>query len=291
MILNERGEGASEKADRAGPAAHRAQAAIPSHSRLSADARSNWPASLAPDDDRVWLGKANLAIRTGMYDEAERWLAACLGRRPGDAPVWRARLNWRWRPTDVTEARQPSNICRSTSRIRRRVPEVGRLAGRAAQGIASRKQPRPGTADRGRSRRFRRHRPAGRVGDRPGPDQPCRRFCDSKRPRSSGSGPVISSCISGINRLATPPKWPPWRNGSASGSRPGLSQPWRSSSTQTATTFGATSPGLRQPDQPTNASPGRTLADSHRRRASDSSSQPVDRRLREPPSSTELTKH
>jgi len=51
-------------------------------------------ASLAPDDDRVWLGRANLAIRTGAYDEAERWLDACLRRRPEDVPVWRARLSW-----------------------------------------------------------------------------------------------------------------------------------------------------------------------------------------------------
>ena len=51
-------------------------------------------ARLAPDDDRVWLGRANLAIRTGAYDEAERWLDACLRRRPEDVPVWRARLSW-----------------------------------------------------------------------------------------------------------------------------------------------------------------------------------------------------
>ena len=29
-------------------------------------------ARLAPDDDRVWLGRANLAIRTGAFDEAGR---------------------------------------------------------------------------------------------------------------------------------------------------------------------------------------------------------------------------
>ena len=51
---------------------------------------SNQAASLAPDDDRVWLGRANLAIRTGAYDEAKRWLDACLKRRPEDVPVWRA---------------------------------------------------------------------------------------------------------------------------------------------------------------------------------------------------------
>ncbi len=51
-------------------------------------------ALLAPDDDRVWLSRANLAIRTGEYDEARRWLDACHQRRPDDVPVWRARLNW-----------------------------------------------------------------------------------------------------------------------------------------------------------------------------------------------------
>jgi enediyne biosynthesis protein E4 len=51
-------------------------------------------AGLASNDDRVWLGRANLAIRTGAYDEAQRWLDACLKRRPEDVPVWRARLSW-----------------------------------------------------------------------------------------------------------------------------------------------------------------------------------------------------
>jgi enediyne biosynthesis protein E4 len=50
-------------------------------------------ARLAPDDDRVWLGRANLAIRTGSHDEAQRWLDDCRRRRPDDIPVWRARLS------------------------------------------------------------------------------------------------------------------------------------------------------------------------------------------------------
>jgi tetratricopeptide (TPR) repeat protein len=49
-------------------------------------------AASAPKDDRIWLGRANLAIRVGSYDEAERWLNACQERRPHDVPVWRARL-------------------------------------------------------------------------------------------------------------------------------------------------------------------------------------------------------
>jgi tetratricopeptide (TPR) repeat protein len=51
-------------------------------------------AKRAPDDDRVWLGRANLAIRTEHSEEAQRWLDACVERRPDDVPVWRARLNW-----------------------------------------------------------------------------------------------------------------------------------------------------------------------------------------------------
>ncbi len=46
------------------------------------------------DDDRVWLGRANLAILAGSYDEAAQWLDACLRRRPEDVPVWQARLDW-----------------------------------------------------------------------------------------------------------------------------------------------------------------------------------------------------
>ncbi len=49
---------------------------------------------LAPDDERVWLGKANLALRLGELDEAGRWLDACLHRAPDDRSVWRARLDW-----------------------------------------------------------------------------------------------------------------------------------------------------------------------------------------------------
>lgn len=61
-------------------------------------------ASLAPDDDRVWLGRANLAIRTGDLDEAARWINACLRRRPDDVPAWRARLDWAVASGRVPEA-------------------------------------------------------------------------------------------------------------------------------------------------------------------------------------------
>ncbi len=49
-------------------------------------------ANADPNDDRVWLGQANLAAWTGRLDESSRWLARCAERRPHDEPVWRARL-------------------------------------------------------------------------------------------------------------------------------------------------------------------------------------------------------
>jgi tetratricopeptide (TPR) repeat protein len=90
--LNERGEGGLEPAIKLarshfeltwkGPPVENLQAVLDSAARL------------APDDDRVWLGRANLAIRTKAYDEAARWLDACHKRRPDDVPVWCARLRW-----------------------------------------------------------------------------------------------------------------------------------------------------------------------------------------------------
>jgi tetratricopeptide (TPR) repeat protein len=61
---------------------------------------------LAPNDDRVWLGRANLAIRAGSYNEAAGWLDRCLKRRPDDGPVWRARLDWAVAADRVAEARE-----------------------------------------------------------------------------------------------------------------------------------------------------------------------------------------
>jgi enediyne biosynthesis protein E4 len=49
---------------------------------------------VAPDDDRVWLGWADLAARLGRLDEADAWLRRCEARRPADPAVARARLDW-----------------------------------------------------------------------------------------------------------------------------------------------------------------------------------------------------
>ena len=48
----------------------------------------------APEDDRVWLGRAYLAVRAARFAEAEAWLKKCQVARPNDPVVWRARLEW-----------------------------------------------------------------------------------------------------------------------------------------------------------------------------------------------------
>ncbi len=48
----------------------------------------------APDDDRVWLGRADVATRAGRYAEADNWLKQCEARRPDDPDVCQARLFW-----------------------------------------------------------------------------------------------------------------------------------------------------------------------------------------------------
>jgi thioredoxin-like negative regulator of GroEL len=101
-----------ERLERAGEASlERAIPLVRLHIRLRRDpppveairAFLDRAARRAPDDDRVWLGKAILAIRTGSYAEAARWLDACQRRRPEDVPVWRARLDWA-RATNQLEA-------------------------------------------------------------------------------------------------------------------------------------------------------------------------------------------
>jgi enediyne biosynthesis protein E4 len=60
---------------------------------------------LAPEDDRIRLGRANLAIRTASYDEAKKLIDECLRRQPDDRAVWRARLDWAMRTDRLDEAR------------------------------------------------------------------------------------------------------------------------------------------------------------------------------------------
>jgi tetratricopeptide (TPR) repeat protein len=99
-------EGWAESPDRAGD--------LRDHWRIDAAAVSldevraaiERAARLAPDDDRVWLARANLAILTGREEEARTWLDACLRRRPDDPAVWRVRLSGARAFDDPDEARQ-----------------------------------------------------------------------------------------------------------------------------------------------------------------------------------------
>ena len=63
-------------------------------------------AGQAPDDDRVWLGRANLATWSGRFDEADRWLSACLGRRPTTRPSGAPGSTGREPPGEPTSPQQ-----------------------------------------------------------------------------------------------------------------------------------------------------------------------------------------
>ena len=60
----------------------------------------------SPDDDRIWLGRANLAVRTGEFARARNWLDECLLRRPRDAAVWKSRLDLALATGDEALARE-----------------------------------------------------------------------------------------------------------------------------------------------------------------------------------------
>ena len=108
---------------------------------------------LAPDDDRVWLGKANLAIRIGSFEEAARWLDACLQRRPDDSAVWRVRLDWAVATGRVAEAREAISHLpvEDWNAMRSLTGSSAWLAAR--RGDVASERHCAGTPDRGRSRR------------------------------------------------------------------------------------------------------------------------------------------
>ena len=97
------------------------------------------PPRHAPDDDRVWLARANLAIHAGRLDEAARWLDACAGAGPmirssggrGSAgpgpPAASTRPDDAWRTCPSTGSRSP-----------RRCPSCAWLAARRGRPDAER---------------------------------------------------------------------------------------------------------------------------------------------------------
>jgi hypothetical protein len=62
-------------------------------------------------DDRIWLGQADLAARSGRLEEADRLLAACEAKRPHDPDVLHARLIW------ALEARDEGAAARSLEHL------------------------------------------------------------------------------------------------------------------------------------------------------------------------------
>ena len=86
-------------------------------------------ARLAPNDDRIWLGKANLEVRAGSYDEAARWLDACLRQRPHDHSVWCSRMHWALAAGRASDARDAAEHLSAEEFT---PVQAGRLAARIA---------------------------------------------------------------------------------------------------------------------------------------------------------------
>ena len=104
----------------------------------------------APDDDRVWLGLANLDRRTGRLDAAEAGLRKCLAARPDDPAVWRAWLLWPRRRPSRRGSQSPGSLAGPPVQRDRSVrvaclarPPEWRLRSRAPGARASRRA-RPG---------------------------------------------------------------------------------------------------------------------------------------------------
>ena len=80
-------------------------------------------AEVSPDDDRIWLGRANLAIRTGEFAKAKHWLDDCVQRRPHDDAIWQSRLDLALATGDVAGRARHLGISRPTvSRLSRSSP-------------------------------------------------------------------------------------------------------------------------------------------------------------------------
>jgi tetratricopeptide (TPR) repeat protein len=63
-------------------------------------------AKLAPEDDRVWLAQARLAMQDGRYEEAAKTLDRCLKARPEDPAIWRTLLDLARSQEDVAAVRK-----------------------------------------------------------------------------------------------------------------------------------------------------------------------------------------
>ncbi len=180
----------------------------------------------APDDDRGWLGKARLAIRDGSYDQAARWLDACLRKRPTDVPVWRARLDWALATRQLADVRQARAASAGRGLDSRPGPQAHRLARRVPR-RSRRGAAGAGTPGRGRFGRSRRSRsPDGDRRERR--EAGSRRQVPSQEDRDRPAPGALRDALCTTRRCATPGRWPAWRCDSAGRSRRRSSRPSRS---------------------------------------------------------------
>ena len=195
----------------------------------------------APDDDRVWLGRANLAIRTSAYAEAERWLDACLLRRPADVPVSRARLSWGIATNRIDVVQQAVTHVPAAEAIPAQVHRLNAWLAAKRGDIATERrelerliavEPADLTAlDRLAQLAEKEKQPA-RADE-----------LRARRPKSIVCELATRDSTSGNNPFATRWRWRAWPSSSAVDSRPECSSPCRFRQTPTATTCGTTSDG------------------------------------------------
>ena len=173
----------------------------------------------APDDDRVWLARANLAARTSRYGEAAQLLEKC--RRATAGRPDRLACPARPGPGHAGRRRGP----RRPGAPPRRRPAAGGPPWRSAPGSP----PAPGTSgpSAGRWSGSSRSPPAAspRSTASPGwPSRPATRprppACGAARPSWTGSSSGTGSASSSPTRRPRPRSWPATPSRSAACSRP-----------------------------------------------------------------------
>ena len=182
-------------------------------------------ASASPDDDRVWLGRANLATRTGRYEEAAGWLDRCR-RRPDDPAVWRGRLELAMATDDAAGSRDALHHLPGGTVDPAEVLEL-----RAWFAVAAGDAEREVRALRRLLERSRRS-PAGHgaTGGAAVPGRRTRGIRPAPRARRSSTGPRRSTEIAAVparRRLPTGADRPPGRGAGPPVGGPGSSGRWR----------------------------------------------------------------
>ena len=117
-------------------------------------------ANQAPGDERVWLGRANLAIRSGSSPRRHAGWTSVWREAPDDTQVWRSRLDWALAADRADEARAalshlPAETLSPAEVLELRAWVASRQGERTQEQSAleqwarprPRREPGPGTAD------------------------------------------------------------------------------------------------------------------------------------------------